>query len=205
MAIYVLLQCCKCNSQKRLHLYSCSRNKDDIYSCLCGHFNVRYSYTCKFGFFSLGWSIVLEVKIQCKKCKKHYNFGNNTFNSNYYSYDNHHVCCYNVFRVNVSGYGYASDASGLSLQKKQSELEEKLKKVEQEKKEKRKIEKIIETQNKETEKLKQLYNFDTDFIDSEMNQLLNSLDYKINNELNYDIEENIQKKNNLKFCKFEFH
>ena len=41
MAIYVLLQCCRCNQQKRLHLYSCSRNKDDIFYNLCKQYHIN--------------------------------------------------------------------------------------------------------------------------------------------------------------------
>ena len=261
MAIYVLLQCCKCNSKKYLHLYSCSSNKYDIYSQLCEHFNIRYSYTCKFGFFTLGWKIILEIKVQCKKCNsKYYNFGSTTFNSDYYQYDNHHACCYNVFIVSVSGYNYASDGKGLILQEKQRELEEKFKKQQETKKkreleekvkkqqeEKRKLEekrkqeekkrreleeklkkqrnekrkqdekkrrqleakikiqKEIERQQKEEKKLSQLYNVDTDYIDLELNRLIMSADYKINSELSFDIEENMNKNIDFKISKFEFH
>ena len=98
MAIYILFQCCKCNSKRRLHLYSCSSNQYDCQVQLCEHFNLKYSYTCKWGFFTLGWKIILEVKVQCKKCNHNYfNFGSNTFNSDFYELDNQHACCYNVF------------------------------------------------------------------------------------------------------------
>ena len=198
MAIYVLLQCCRCNEQKRLHLFSCSRNKDDVNYNLCKHFSIRYTYICKFGFFTLGWKIILEVKIQCKNCNSNYSFQSNTFNKSYHDYDNHHICCGNVFRINVSGYEYASDNSGLELQAKEDR-----RRGEEEKKN---IEKIMKNQKEEAKKLKHSNSLDTDFIDTETEKLTNALDFEINNELNFDIGENIEKKNEvLKFCKFELH
>ena len=129
MAIYVLFQCCKCNSKKRIHLYSFTKNKYDVYYSLCEHFNVRYSFKCKFGFFNLGWYIILEVKVQCKNCNnKYYKFNDITFNSDYYQYANRHSCCYNVFSFTVDGYKYVSDGEGLLAQAKQKEEEENFKK-----------------------------------------------------------------------------
>ena len=230
MAIYILLQCCKCQSRIRLHLYSFSKNKYDIYSQLCEHFNIRYSYTAKYGFFSLGWSINLEVKVQCRNCNnKYYNFGNNTFNADYYEYNNDHSCCYNVFIVSVAGNTYSTDGKGLLLQAKQRELEEKFKKekekerIEEEKrrrkikerleiqrkKEERMLKKLkikneIERQKEEEKKLNQLCNFDISYMDSEIDNLLISADYKLNSELNFDIEEKLKEKYDFKLTKFEF-
>ena len=132
MAIYILFQCCKCNSKRRLHLYSCSKNQYDIHAQLCEHFNIKYSYTCKWGFFTLGWKIILEVKVQCRKCNhNYYNFGSKTYNSDYYESDEHHACCYNVFIYSVDGNNYANDGKGLLLQQKQKELEEAYQKEQQ--------------------------------------------------------------------------
>ena len=194
MAIYVLLQCCRCNEQKRLHLYSCSRNKDDIFYNLCKHFTLRYTYTCKFGFFTLGWKIILEVRIKCQNCNSNYSFQENTFNKGRANFDAHHICCGNVFRMNVSGYDYASDNSGLELQAKEDRRRgEEEKKAEEEK-------------SKKIKRLKLSNSLNTDFIDTETEKLTNELDFEINNELNFDIGENLEKKNEeLKFCKFEFH
>ena len=230
MAIYILFQCCKCNSKRRLHLYSFSINQYDIYVQLCEHFNLKYSYTCKWGFFSLGWKIILEVKVQCRKCCHNYfNFGSNTFHSNFYELNNHHACCYNVFAFSVYGYNYASDGKGLLLQQKQKELEEAFKKeqkmekqeeIERQEKVKRKqelkkkkekiilekikINKIIETQRKEEKQIEQLYKCDTDYIDSELNNLLENVDFKLNSELSSDISEKMNENTNFKICKFEF-
>ena len=237
MAIYIVFQCCKCNSKRRLHLYSISTNQYDIYDKLCEHFNIRYSYTCKWGFFTLGWEIILEVKVQCRKCNSnYYNFGSNKYNSSYYENDMHHACCYNVFLVSVNGYNYANDGKGLLLQQKQKELEDAFKKQQQIKiqeeierqqeirrqkemkkqqeiqkqkeleiqKEKLKINNIMERQKNEEIEIAQLYNCDTDFIDSELSHLCNSADIKINNELSFDVFQNINENSNFQISKFEF-
>ena len=55
MAIYIWMLCCKCHQSIKLHLYSFSTNKHDIFVKLCEHFNDKYIYICKWGFFTLGW------------------------------------------------------------------------------------------------------------------------------------------------------
>lgn len=206
MAIYVLLQCCKCNSQKRIHLFSCSINKDDVTYNLCHHFTVRYSYTCKFRFFSLGWSIVFRVKANCRNCYHDLNFGENTFNSSYYSLETHNTCCHHVFRVNVSGYGYDSDTKGIQLQEKEDKIQREKKERLEREKERQKVKKIVEQQNQEAKQLMEENNFDLNFMDNEMMNLNNAFDYEINLELNFDIGEHIEKKNEvIKFSKFEIH
>ncbi len=129
MAIYIWMLCCKCHKNIKLHLYSCSKNKNDIFVKLCDHFNVKYTYICKWGFFTLGWKITLEVKVQCRKCNhNYYNFGQITFNSDYYNLDRLYDCCYNVFSLSVDGYKYLNDGKGNLLQAKLKENEEKIKK-----------------------------------------------------------------------------
>ena len=203
MAIYVLLQCCKCNNQKTIHLYSYSINKDNVTYNLCHHFTVRYTYICKFKFFTIGWSIVLKVKATCNNCYNDLNFGENTFNSSNYSLETHNTCCHHVFRVNVSGYSYASDTKGIQLQeeedKRKREQEEKL----EQEKERQKVKKIVERQNQESKLLSQEYNFDLNFIDNEMMNLNNALDYELNLELNFDIGEHIEKQNEMIYIKLK--
>ena len=222
MAIYVILQCFKCNSQKRLHLYSSSKNQYDINHHLCEHFNVKYSYICKFGFFSYGWKIILKVEVKCNNCDGRFNFPDTTFNSDYYKHANPHICCFNVFMINVDGYNYASNGEGFLLQEKQKELEKQFKKEKEEKRieeekrkkdEKRKREmeekmemrKLTKNQQKENKELDKLYRLNTNYIELELNKLFLSMDNRLNNELSYDIEENFDKKFNYSFRKFEFH
>ena len=64
----------------------------------------------------------------------------------------------------------------------------------------------MEAQRQEANKLKQKNNFDLRFLDNEKMNIINSFDYQMNLELNFDIGELIDKKNEtLKFCKFEIH
>ena len=196
MAIYVLLQCCKCNTQKRIHLYSCSPNKDNVSKNLCPHFTINYTYICKFGFFTLGWSIRLNVRATCNKCYHDLNFGENSFNSRNYQLETHSTCCHHVFRVNVDGYNYGNDRYGIQLQKNED-------KSRKDKEEKEKVRNILEKQRQEANKLNQENNFDLSFIDNDKIALNNYFDYQINLELNFDVGELIDKKNEvLKFCKY---
>ena len=195
MAIYVLLQCCRCNKRKKLHLYSYSKNKYGISYKLCEHFNIIYSFTCKYKFFSLGWYIILEVKVQCRKCSQNYfNFGKNTFNSDFFNLDLFHQCCSNVFIMSIDGYKFLSDGKGILLQKKLIEEEEKFK-IEQDKKRK-------EEEKKEKDKK---YKFDMDYIDDEYIQLLSQENNILSADLNFDINEEIDKKLNFQFSRLNFN
>jgi len=194
MAIYVLMQCCKCNRSKKLHLYSFSKNKFGMSIQLCEHFNVIYSYTTKYKFFSLGWYIILEVKVQCRKClQNYYNFGSNTFNSEFFSLDLMHQCCYNVFILSVDGGKFLSDGKGYLLQKKLKEQEEKFR-IEQDKR------KLEEERKKKNEEFK----LDMNYIDIECDQMIIKEDNKISIDLSFDIREEIEKKMNYQLSKSSF-
>ena len=188
MAIYVWLQCCKCNKSIKLHLYSFSRNKYGVFVPLCEHFNVKYSFIAKYKFFSLGWSIVLEVKVQCRRCSKnYYNFGQMTFNSEFYNIDMSHHCCYNVFILSVDGEKFLNDGKGYLLQRKLREQEEKF---------------IIEhdKKNKEKTAISKKIKFDLDYIDKSYDEMISKEEYKIATDLNFDIEEEIEKIMNYEIC-----
>ena len=205
MAIYVLLQCCKCNEQKRIHLYCCSINKNDIYYYLCEHFSIRYTYICNFGFF-IKWSIVLNVKAICNNCNRSLYLGENTFNSRYYSLETHATCCHHVFRVNVSGSSYATHHYGIQLQNSEDNKAKEEEKKKLQRQEQLKVQQIMNEQNEEENRLMQENNIDVDFIYNEITNINNAFIYDMNNELNFNIGEHIQKKNAvLKFCKFEIH
>ena len=191
MAIYVLLQCCRCNKRKKLHLYSYSKNKYGISYKLCEHFNIIYSLTCKYKFFSLGWYIILEVKVQCRKCSQNYfNFGKNTFNSDFFNLDLFHQCCSNVFIMSIDGYKFLSDGKGFILQKKLKEQEENFR-IEQDKR------KREEERKKNNEKFK----FDMNYIDIECDKMIIKEDSKISIDLSFDIREEIEKKMNYQLNK----
>lgn len=191
MAIYALMQCCKCNRSLKLHLYSFSKNKYDQIIRLCEHFNVIYSSTSKYKFFSLGWYIILEVKVQCRKCSQNYfNFSPITFNAENYSVDLFHKCCYNVFIFSVDGYGFKSDGRGYLLQKKLKEQEEKYK-LEQD---------AIRLEEERKQKNKTI-NFDMNYMEDEYEQMSIKEDNEISLDLNFDIREEIDKKCNFQVSK----
>ena len=195
MAIYIWMLCCKCHKNIKLHLYSCSKNKNDIFVKLCDHFNVKYTYICKWGFFTLGWKIILEVKVQCRKCNhNYYNFGQITFNSDYYNLERLYDCCYNVFSLSVDGYKYLNDGEGNLLQAKLKENEEKIKKEQE-------LNKQLEIQNKENQNLDKLFKYDSNFIDEEFNKFLSEETFKLNWNLTLDIEEKIDEQLNFQIVK----
>ncbi len=195
MAIYIWMLCCKCHKNIKLHLYSCSKNKNDIFVKLCDHFNVKYTYICKWGFFTLGWKIILEVKVQCRKCNhNYYNFGQITFNSDYYNLDRLYDCCYNVFSLSVDGYKYLNDGEGNLLQAKLKENEEKIKKEQE-------LNKQLEIQNKENQNLDESFKYDRNFIDEEFNKFLSEETFKLNWNLTLDIEEKIDEQLNFQIVK----
>ena len=207
MAIYILFQCCKCFGRIRLHLYSSSSNKNNISVTLCRHFNIIYSYKCNWGFFTLGWNIVLDLKVMCRKCNKnYYNFGCTTFNADYYEFDTHHICCYNVFILSVSGDNFANDGKGFLLQQEQQELNEKIKKgLNNEKREKLPYKKDLNMKNnfqkEETQKKQKKISCNTNYIEEDINQFSKDLNYQFQNELSLDIEEKINESFNFSICK----
>ena len=195
MAIYIWMLCCKCHKNIKLHLYSCSKNKNDIFVKLCDHFNVKYTYICKWGFFTIGWKIILEVKVQCRKCNhNYYNFGQITFNSDYYNLERLYDCCYNVFSLSVDGYKYLNDGGGALLQAKLKENEEKIKKEQE-------LNKQLEIQNKENQNLDESFKYDSNFIDEEFNKFLSEETFKLNWNLTLDIEEKIDEQLNFQIVK----
>ena len=207
MAIYVLFQCCKCFGNIRLHLYSSSSNKNNISVQLCRHFDIIYSYKCNWGFFTLGWNIILDLRVKCRKCKQNYfNFGSTTFNADYYEFNSHHICCYNVFILSVSGYNFSNNEKGYLLQKEQQKLNEKIKKGQNnEKKENLSYTKDLNMKNnfqkKETEKKRKKISCNTNYIEKDLTHLSHNLNYQFQNELSLDIEEKINETVNFSICK----
>ena len=208
MAIYIYLQCCKCKNSHKLHLYSFSFNQYEIFNNLCEHFNIKYTYITNFGFFTLGWQIVLEVKVQCRKCEDSYhNFGKITFNSENYDKELDYVCCNNVFSICVSGDDYFNNGKALLKQEKiNKEIRDKLKmeeekrnqerrKIEEEKRNQEKIE--IERQNY----INKIFDYDMNYIDEDLNDILLYQNTQLSFDLTFDINEEIEKKMNYNVVK----
>ena len=208
MAIYIYLQCCKCKNSHKLHLYSFSFNQYEIFNNLCEHFNIKYTYITNFGFFTLGWSITLEVKVQCRKCEEsYYNFGKITFNSENYDKELDYVCCNNVFSIGVSGDKFSNNGKALLKQEKiNKEIRDKLKmeeekrnqerrKIEEEKRNQEKIE--IERQNY----INKIFDYDMNYIDEDLNDILLYQNTQLSIDLTFDINEEIEKKLNYNVVK----
>ena len=194
MAIYIWFQCCNCKNSHKLHLYSFSFNNYEFFYNLCEHFNIKYTYITNFGFFTLGWSIILETKVQCRKCENnYYNFGRITFNSECYDKELDFTCCHNVFSICVCGDKFSNNGKALLKQEKiLKEINDKLK-MEQEKK--KEIEKKLkEIENKEIENnnyINNIIEYDMNYIDDELNKLLLTQETKLSVDLSFDINEEI--------------
>ena len=233
MAIYVLFKCLRCDkeghtSEIRKHLYSCSRNKDYIRSRVCDHFEVIYSYEAKWGVFTIGWKIRINVKHICQKCGKTRCYEEKTYNSKNYQFDEYKDCCYNVFSYSVRGYDYGS-GDGYRLQdnldeelrkekERKREEQERKRKREEERKRKEEIERerkrqemenkrkeeqifnqIEEESNKLTEELNNIC--DINWIEDENNQIMINEETKFSININFNIKAEINKIYNYKIVK----
>ncbi len=196
MAIYIYLQCCKCKNSHKLHLYSFSSNQYEKFLNLCEHFNTKYTYIAKYGFFSLGWSIILEIKVQCKKCENnYYNFGKLTFNSENFDKELDYDCCNNVFSICVSGNKFFNNGKALLMQERiNKKINDKLK-IEEEKKIQQKKE--IKKKNY----IKKIFNYDMNYIDKDLNKILLNQNNKIYFDITFNINEEIEKEKNYKIVK----
>jgi hypothetical protein len=96
--------------------------------------------------------------------------------------------------MSIDGYKFLSDGKGILLQKKLIEEEEKFK-IEQDKKRK-------EEEKKEKD---EKYKFDMDYIDDEYIQLLSQENNILSADLNFDINEEIDKNLNFQFSRLNFN
>ena len=102
------------------------------------------------------------MKVQCRKCNhNYYNFGQITFNSDYYNLDRIYDCCYNVFSLSVDGYKFLNDGKGNLLQAKLRENQEKIKKEQE-------LNKQLEIHNKENHHLDKSFKYYMNFIEEEL-------------------------------------
>ena len=110
-----------------------------------------------------------------------------TFNSEFYNIDMSHQFCYNVFILSVDGEKFLNDGKGYLLQRKLREQEEKF---------------IIEhdKKNKEKTAISKKIKFDLDYIDKSYDEMISKEEYKIATDLNFDIEEEIDKIMNYEIC-----
>ena len=215
MAIYVLFKCLRCaqegyNSEIRVHLYSCSRNKDNINRQLCEHFDVFYSYECHWGIFTFGWKIIINVKHKCRNCGKTRTYDERKCNSKNYSFAQFKDCCYNVFSYTVRGYDYDS-GEGYELQKvldeqlrkmrieKESEERKRREQLENKRKEERIINEQEEENNKYTEEFETIS--DINWIEKENEKIMMNEETKFSVNITFNIKTEINKISNYKIVK----
>ena len=102
VAIYVMFKCCRCESWETWKLCSYTRNENGtIY--LCEHFKIYYSFKAHYAFFSLGWSIDMYIRADCRKCSSCRTLCDKKFSSNHTSDNDYFECHSNVLAFGVRG------------------------------------------------------------------------------------------------------
>jgi hypothetical protein len=215
--MYIQFQCCQCGSRIRpdgIHSYTWNSSKEFY---LCKHFpNVEFSYETKWGFFTLGWRITIyNIYAKCGNCNKWLHFDSKTFKKGTTHYNDYMECCDNVITLGAHEDGYYYSGSGFDVQnrinekkKKQLEeikklLEEKLRKEREEKlrkereerkrKEREKKNRIRREQEEESEELDKVITFDTSRIQNDTKELINKAEIIFTDNINYDVNEDIEK------------
>ena len=95
--------------------------------------------------------------------------------------------------MSVCGNIFAKDGQGLLLQKKLREQEKKFK-----------IEQEITRQKEEKKQLEKIFDYDMDYIDEKLNQILIKEDTQLSIDLNFDINEEIDKQYNYIISKVSY-
>ena len=215
MAIYVMFKCCKCqyenkNSCVKLHLYSCSRNKTNVYQNVCEHFGVMYSFETHWRFIKW-FKIIIEATSFCRICNHKYYFGRKTFNEKDYDYNDYDYCgnCKNVLAYSVHGYRYENDGRGFNLQRRLlQEEKERIRKIQEERKRQQKIKKMKETIEKQIElnneldkNIDELTQCDTNWIENEYKQINMTTENTFSNNINFNAVEEMNNLINFQIIK----
>lgn len=218
MAIYVMFKCCKCQSEKinsslKIHLFTFLGSEENIYKNICEHFAVKYTCIINCGFFTIGWKITIEATSYCRNCGNKINFGPNTFNKKYYTYNDYHKCenCKTVLAYSVHGYDYLNDGRGMILQRKLlQEEKERLKKIQEEKMEKIRKQQKLEKMEEIIKRQKELNNeldknieekCDINLINNEYQQLTMTIETTFSNNINFNALEEMNNLINFKMIK----
>ena len=213
----IQFQCCQCGSRIRpdgIHSYSWNSSKEFY---LCKHFpKVEFSYETKWGFFTLGWRITIyNIYAKCGKCNKWLHFDSKTFKKGTTHYNDYMECCDNVITLGAHEDGYYYSGSGFEVQNRinekkkklleeikklleeilRKEREEKLRKEREERKrkEREKKNRIRREQEEESEELDKVITFDTSRIQNDTKELINKAEINFTDNINYDVNEDIEK------------
>ena len=223
--MYIQFQCCQCGSRIRpdgIHSYSWNSSKEFY---LCKHFpNVEFSYETKWGFFTLGWRITIyNIYAKCGNCKKWLHFDSKTFKKGTTHYNDYMECCDNVITLGAHEDDYYYSGSGFEVQNRinekkkkileeikklleeilRKEREEKLRKEREERKrkEREKKNRIRREQEEESEELDKVITFDTSRIQNDTKELINKAEINFTDNINYDVNEDIEKNFKYKVTK----
>ena len=215
--MYIQFQCCQCGSRIRpdgIHSYTWNSSKEFY---LCKHFpNVEFSYETKWGFFTLGWRITIyNIYAKCGNCNKWLHFDSKTFKKGTTHYNDYMECCDNVITLGAHEDGYYYSGSGFDVQNRinekkkklleeikklleeieRLEREEKLRKEREERKrkEREKKNRIQREQEEESEELDKVITFDTSRIQNDTKELINKAEIIFTDNINYDVNEDIEK------------
>ena len=215
--MYIQFQCCQCGSRIRpdgIHSYTWNSSKEFY---LCKHFpKVEFSYETKWGFFTLGWRITINnIYAKCGNCNKWLHFDSKTFKKGTTHYNDYMECCDNVITLGAHEDGYYYSGSGFDVQNRinekkkklleeikklleeieRLEREEKLRKEREERKrkEREKKNRIRREQEEESEELDKVITFDTSRIQNDTKELINKAEIIFTDNINYDVNEDIEK------------
>ena len=223
--MYIQFQCCQCGSRIRpdgIHSYTWN-SSEKFY--LCKHFpNVEFSYETKWGFFTLGWRITIyNIYAKCGNCNKWLHFDSKTFKKGTTHYNDYMECCDNVITLGAHEDDYYYSGSGFEVQNRinekkkklleeikkkleeiqRKEREEKLRKEREERKrkEREKKNRIRREQEEESEELDKVITFDTSRIQNDTKELINKAEIIFTDNINYDVNEDIEKNFKYKVTK----
>ena len=215
--MYIQFQCCQCGSRIRpdgIHSYTWNSSKEFY---LCKHFpKVEFSYETKWGFFTLGWRITIyNIYAKCGNCNKWLHFDSKTFKKGTTHYNDYMECCDNVITLGAHEDDYYYSGSGFDVQNRINEKKKKLleeikklleeiqRKVREEKlrkereerkrKEREKKNRIRREQEEESEELDKVITFDTSRIQNDTKELINKAEIIFTDNINYDVNEDIEK------------
>ena len=223
--MYIQFQCCQCGSRIRpdgIHSYTWNSSKEFY---LCKHFpKVEFSYETKWGFFTLGWRITINnIYAKCGNYNKWLHFDSKTFKKGTTHYNDYMECCDNVITLGAHEDGYYYSGSGFDVQNRinekkkklleeikklleeieRLEREEKLRKEREERKrkEREKKNRIRREQEEESEELDKVITFDTSRIQNDTKELINKAEIIFTDNINYDVNEDIEKNFKYKVTK----
>ena len=217
--MYIQFQCCQCGrcvKPDRIRSFSWNASKEFY---LCEHFpKVEFRYETKYGFFTLGWRITIyDIYAKCgeSKCNKLLHFDSKTFRKGTTHYNDYMECCDNVITLGAHEDGYYYSGSGFDVQNRinekkkklleeikkkleeiqRKEREEKLRKEREERKrkEREKKNRIRREQEEESEELDKVITFDTSRIQNDTKELINKAEINFTDNINYDVNEDIEK------------